>query len=108
MQSYTEGILREGIVYLLWGAVADLGHYLGPHAPVSEIINKLELLYGTIASFHVLIQKFYKLHKGEMEKIPAYMTLMEGALDAVQQECLNLLSIGKVQKHLRVHLFHGI
>ena len=41
MQSHRETTPREGIVHLLQGAMADL-------APVSNIMNKLELMYGTI------------------------------------------------------------
>ena len=108
MQSHTEAALREGIVHSLWGAMADLVQPLGQHAPVSQVINKLELMYGTIALFDILIQKFYKLHQGKMEKVPAYMTQLEGVLNAVQQEYSNMLSVGKVQKHLRDHLFHGL
>ena len=59
MQSHTGEALRLVIVHSLWGAVADLVWYLGPHAPVSDIINKLELVYGTVASFDVLMQNFY-------------------------------------------------
>ena len=44
MQSHTEVTLREEIVQSLCRAVADLVQYLGPQVPVSEIINKLELL----------------------------------------------------------------
>ena len=61
MQSHTEATLREGIVCLLWGAMVELVQYLGPHAPVSDIINMLELIYGTIASFDTQMQNFYKL-----------------------------------------------
>ena len=35
-----------------------------------------------------------------MEKVPVYVTQW-GALNVVQQEYFNMLSVGKVQKHLR-------
>ena len=108
MQSHTEATLREGIVNSLWGATADLVQYLGLHAPVSDIINKLELIYGTIASFNILVQNFYKLNQGKMEKVPVCMTQLEGEMNAVKQEYPNMLTVGKVQKHLRDCLFHGL
>ena len=43
MQSHMEATLREGIVWSLCRAVADLVWYLGPHSLVSEIIYILEL-----------------------------------------------------------------
>ena len=60
MQSHTEATLWEGIVQSLHGAPADLVQYLGLQALVSEIINKLELVYGTVASFDILMQNIYK------------------------------------------------
>ena len=44
------------MVQSLCSTIADLVLYLGPQAPVSEIINKLELVYDTIASFDILMQ----------------------------------------------------
>ena len=41
--------------------MADLVLYSGLHAPSLEMINKLELMYGIIASLDVLMQNFYKL-----------------------------------------------
>ena len=47
---------------------------LGPQALVAEIINKLELKYGTMGSFDILIQNFYKLQQGKTEKVILYVT----------------------------------
>ena len=68
MQSHIEMTLMEGIVWSLCRATADLVWYLGLQGPVSEIINKLELIYGTMASFDILMQKFYKLQQGKTGK----------------------------------------
>ena len=51
IQSHTEVTLQEGMVWSLHGAVANLVQHLGLQALVSEIINKLELICGTVASF---------------------------------------------------------
>ena len=102
-----EVTLREGIVQSLHGTTADLTQYLGLHAPVSEIINKLELIYGTVASFNILMQHFYKLQQGKTEKLLICVTHLEGVLNVVQQEHPMMLSMGKFQKQLRDHLFHG-
>ena len=68
MQSHTEVTLWEEIVQSLCGAAADLVQYLGLQTLLSEIINKLELVYGTVASFDILMQNFYKLQQGRTEK----------------------------------------
>ena len=99
---------REGIVWSLCRAVADLVWYLGPQAPVAEIIKELELEYGTMASFSILMQNCYKLQQGKTEKVLIYVTHLEGALNMVQQEYPMMLSMSKVQKHPRDQLFHGL
>ena len=80
--------------------MADLVQYLGLQAPVSEITHKLELVYGTMASL-IFNAEFYKLQQGNPEKVPVYVTHLEGVLNAVQQEYSMMLSMGKVQRHLR-------
>ena len=68
MQSHTEATLLEGKVQSLCRAMADPVGYLDLQAPVSEIINKLELVYGTMASFDILMQNFYKLQQVKAER----------------------------------------
>ena len=61
-----------------------------------------------MASFDILIQIFYKLQQGKVEKVTLYVTQLEGALNVVQQEYLMMLSASEVQQHLRDFLFHGL
>ena len=75
---------------------------------MSEMISKLELIYGTVASFDILMQHFYKLQQGKTEKVQVYVTHLEGTLNAVKQEYPMMLSAGIGQKHLRYCLFHGL
>ena len=74
MQSHTEVTLKEGMVWSLHGAVTDMAQYLGLQAPVSEIVNKLELVYGTMEFFDILIQNFYTLQQGKTEKVTVCVT----------------------------------
>ena len=54
------------------------------------------------------MQNFYKLQQGRTEKVTLYVTQLEGALNAVQQEYPRMLSVNEVQQHLRDRLFHGL
>ena len=54
------------------------------------------------------MQKFYKLQQGKTEKVTVYVIQLEGAPNAVQQEYPTMLSVSKVHKKVRDHLFHGI
>ena len=78
IQSHTEATLWEGMEGSLCRAAANLVWYLGLQALVLEIINKLELVYGTMAFFDILMQNFYKLSKGKAEKVMLYVTWLEG------------------------------
>ena len=66
---------------------------------MAEIINKLELIYGAMVSFDILMQNFYKLQQGKTEKVMLYVTQLEGTLNVVQQEYLMWLGMSEVQKH---------
>ena len=78
--------------------MADLVQYLGLQAPLSEIINKLEPVYGTVVSFDISMQNFYKL-QGKTERMTVYVTQLEGALNAVQQKYPTMLSASMVKKN---------
>ena len=47
------------------------------------MIEKLELMYGTIASFNVLMKNFNKLQQVAMKRVPPFITWLEGGLNAV-------------------------
>ena len=55
---YLELVVQESIVRCLKGAVADMARYMGPITSVSDILQKLTVIFGTVASFDVLMQKF--------------------------------------------------
>ena len=50
------------------------------------IEKKLELVYGTVASFDVLMQNFYKLQQNKDEWVQECATRLKAALDAVRRE----------------------
>ena len=52
----------------LKGAAADMAHYMGPTAGVSEILEKLSVIFGPVTSFDVLMQNFYKIMQGVTKK----------------------------------------
>ena len=57
---YPESVVQESIMRSLKGAAADMTQYMGPTAGVSDILEKLSVIFGTVASFDVLMQNFYK------------------------------------------------
>ena len=71
---YPESVVWESIVRSLKGVVADMAQYMGPTASVSKILQKLTVIFGTVASFDVLMQNFYKVTQGNHENMPSFAT----------------------------------
>ena len=78
---YLESVVRESIMRSLKGAAADMACYMGPTASVSEILEKLSVIFSTVASFDVLMQNFYKITQGGNEKVPSYHDKIGGHLE---------------------------
>ena len=72
---YPESVVRESIMRSLKGAVSDMACYMGPTAGVSKILEKLSVILGTVASFDVLMQNFYKITEGGNKKVPSFATI---------------------------------
>ena len=71
----------------LKGAAADMAWYMGPTASVSNILEKLSVIFGTVASFDMLMQNFYKITQGSSKKVPSFATRLEGTLNQIRLRC---------------------
>ena len=85
----------------LKGAAADMAHYMGPTAGVSEILEKLLVIFGTVASFNVLMQNFYKITQGGNKKVPSFVTRLEGTLNQIRIRCPRRIASHEVPWHLK-------
>ena len=104
---YPESVVRKSIMQSLKGAVADMACYMGPTAGVSDILEKLSVIFGTVASFDVLMQNFYKIAQGS-EKVPSFVTQLEGTLNQIQIKCPGRIADHEVPSHLKDRLFHSV
>ena len=105
---YLKLVVQESIVRSLKGAVADMARYMGPTASVSKILQKLTVIFGMVASFDVLMQKFYKVMQGNHEKVPSFTIRLEGTLNQIELKCPRWIANCEVPWHLRDHLFHRV
>ena len=105
---YPESVVRESIMRSLKGAAADMAHYMGPTAGVSEILEKLSVIFGTVTSFDVLMQNFYKIMQEGNKKVPSFMTKLEGTLNQIRIRCPWRIADCEVSWHLKEQLFHGV
>ena len=103
---YPESVVRESIVRSLKGAVADMVRYMGPTASVAHILQKLTIIFGTIVSFDVLMQNFYKVTQNKHEKVPSFATRLEGTQNQIRLQCPRRIMDQEVQQYLKDCLFH--
>ena len=62
-------------------AAVDMARYMGPTASVSNILQKLTVIFGKVTSFDILMQNFYKVMQVNHEKEPSFTTRLEGTLN---------------------------
>ena len=84
---YPELVVRESIVCSLKGAVADMARYMGPTASIVHILQKLTVIFGTVASYDVFMHNFYKVTQNNHEKVPSFGTRLEGTLNQIWLQC---------------------
>ena len=85
-----------------------MARYMGPTTSVTEILQKLMVIFGTVASFDVLMQNFYKVTQGNHEKEPSFATRLEGTLNQIWLKCSGRRADCEVECHLKDGLFHGV
>ena len=64
-----------------------MSQYMGPTASVVHIVQKLTIIFGTVASFDVLMQTFYKVLQGNCEKVPSFTMRLEGTFNQIRLQC---------------------
>ena len=64
-----------------------MAHYMGPTAGVSKILEKLSVIFGMVVLFDMLMQNFYKITQGGSEKVPSFVTRLEGTLNQIRIRC---------------------
>ena len=85
----------------LKGAVVDMAQYMGPTASVSDILDKLIVIFGTVASFDVQMQNFYKITQGNNKKVPSFAMRLEGTLNQIRLRCPGQTTNHEVSWHLK-------
>ena len=65
------------------------------------------VIFGTVASFDILMQNFYKISQGN-EKVPSFATRLEGTLNQIRIKCPGRIANHEVSSHLKDRLFHRV
>ena len=75
---YQESVVWESIMQSLKGAAADMSRYMGPTTSMAHILQKLTVIFGTVALFDILMQNCYKVMQGNHKKVPSFTMRLEG------------------------------
>ena len=104
---YAESVVQESIMRSLKGAVVDMAWYMGPTAGVPGILDKLVVIFGTVALFDVLMQNFYKITQGNNKKVPSFAIRLEGTLNQIRLRCPRQITDCEVHGTSRNGFFTG-
>ena len=105
---YTEVLITEGIRRSVRGQAADMARFMGPNVSPTEILKKLDVIFGRIATVDTLMQEFYKLVQGKTEKVATFAGRLEDALNHIRGLHPHSITGREVDSHLKERLFHGI
>ena len=78
-----------------------MAKYMGPTTSVAHILQKLTVIFGTVASFDILMQNFYKVTQGNHKKVPSFATRLEGTLNKIRLQCPRRITGLEVLWHLK-------
>ena len=90
---YPESVVWESIVQSLKREAADMVRYMGPTTSMAHILQNVMVIFGTVASFDILMQNFYKVMQGNHEMVPSFAMRLEGTLNQIRFSGLGGLQI---------------
>ena len=67
---YPGAVGWESIIELLKGTAVDMARYMGPNTSIYYILNKLSVIFGTVALLNVVMQNFTRWARGIMKRFP--------------------------------------
>ena len=88
-QMYEEVLVREAIIHSLRGKAAFTICYLGYNPSFLARIDKLNTVYRVVASYDILMQKFYQIIQEQGVSISNYLILIEGVLNDIKTKFPN-------------------
>ena len=85
----------------------DMAGYMGPTTSMTHILQKLAVIFGTVASFDVLMQKIYTVTQCNHKKVRLCHKAGRDP-QPIRLQCPRRMMDLEVQQHLKDCLFHGV
>ena len=79
-ESYPRGKISEAIRRSLKGDASRVAMYLGPGAPIEQLLDKMESIYGTVECKESIYQEFYSARQKEDENVTDWGIRLENIL----------------------------
>ena len=83
--TYSAAVLAQAVRRSLRGAASHVLLHLGQGASVSDIVQRLEGIYGTVASDAALLQSFYAERQKKDESVAAWAGRLEDIVSQLRQ-----------------------
>lgn len=103
---YSKETVSEAIRRSLKGEAAKVCVRLGPKASIQEILNKLDGLYGQVATEEALLTRFYAMTQKDGEDVTSWSNRLENVIQEVYQK--GMISRGTMSQMLRSKLWTGL
>ena len=71
--------------------------YMGPTTSMAHKLQTLSVIFGTVASFDVLMQHIYKVMDGNHKKVASFARRLEGTLNQIRLQCCGRVTDLEVQ-----------
>ena len=78
--------MREAVIHSLKDKLAHIICYLGHNTSVPAMLDKLNTVYKTVASYNTLMWKFYQVTQERGESISDYLIHVEGVLNDINMK----------------------
>lgn len=100
------GVLVQAIRKSLKGEAGRIAMRLGPNAPVTRLLEKLEGVYGTVERGESLLADFYSAQQGDEESVVMWGCRLEDMLDKAKRK--GHVTSSSIDEMLRTKFWLGL
>ena len=105
---YSRPVLKDAVLRSLRGPAKDSIRHLPSSASIGNVIDALQVKYGTVSSYDVLIQKLYCDSMQEEDTVSSFATRLESQVSRIEQKFPAAWTNAESKGKLRERFFHGL
>jgi len=105
--NYGVTTIREAIYKSLSGSARSALSSLGEKPTLKAIIQRLEVMFGTVFSMDVLLQQFYRISQDKKETVSQFAAHLEVSMNHIVSTNVGFIHAIDTELHIKQRLFHG-